>query len=68
MSETDLDDEDVGCHHSGQCVAAADDRGLSNCIYCGKELREKGGEWWTWDADQYSDPKPQAQDSSPKHL
>lgn len=47
------------CDYSGRCEAAADAEGITNCIHCGKELHERDGQWWTHDADQYSDPKPQ---------
>lgn len=47
------------CDISGRCQAASGDRGISNCIHCGKELCESDGFWWTWDANFYSDPKPQ---------
>ena len=57
----DIDDEDVGCHHSGVCVAHEDAKLICNCIYCGKELHEIDGDWWTWDADQHPSPKPQQQ-------
>jgi len=62
MTETNnLDDEEVGCHHSGICVAPAGASCVTSCIYCGKELHERGGQWWTWDADQFENPRPQQQ-------
>ncbi len=58
MKENDLT-EDEGCMAVGRCEAAAGERGITNCVWCGKELHEKDGHWWTWDADQYSNPKSQ---------
>lgn len=52
-------DEDPCCDNSGQCEAPPDARGITNCIHCGKELHEKDGAWWTHDAGDYADPKPQ---------
>lgn len=34
----------------GTCAAPADARGITNCVHCGKELRERDGAWFTWDA------------------
>jgi hypothetical protein len=62
---SDLDREEIGCHHSGRCVAPAEAAETANCIYCGKELRESGGKWWTWDAGQYDAPYPQEQEAKP---
>lgn len=36
--------------NNGTCEAAPEARGLTNCVYCGKELRERDGAWYTWDA------------------
>ena len=46
-----FDDDDILCNNSGKCEAPLDARGVTNCIHCGKELHEKDGKWFTWDAD-----------------
>lgn len=51
--------EDEGCMATGRCEAPRRARGITNCIWCGKELHEKDGRWWTWDADQHRSPKSQ---------
>lgn len=39
------------CDHSGRCVAPASATdGTTSCVYCGKELHFRDGNWWTWDA------------------
>lgn len=53
------DDAEPCCNFSGRCEAAAGERGITNCIHFGKELHEKGGQWWTLDAEDLPDPKPQ---------
>ena len=55
----DDENEEPLCDISGRCTAADGSRGITNCIHCGKELREKDGYWWTWDAYLYSNPEPQ---------
>jgi len=52
------DDEPL-CDLSGECEAKVGARGITNCIHCGKELRESNGWWYTWDADEYPYPRPQ---------
>ena len=47
------------CDMAGECEAPHDTRGLTNCIYCGKELVEKDGSWWTWDSDLHPTQNPQ---------
>lgn len=47
------------CNTSGICTAFDGDSGYSNCQYCGKELYEKDGYWWTWDAVSLANPLPQ---------
>lgn len=47
------------CDLVGRCEAAEGERSITNCIHCGKELHEKDEQWWTWDADQFTNPKPQ---------
>lgn len=47
------------CDYSGTCEAAPDAAGITNCIHCGKELHQRDGEWWTWDAENYENPRPQ---------
>jgi hypothetical protein len=48
------------CDESGRCTASKTASGVTNCIYCGKELVEVGGSWYTWDADLVSlNPIPQ---------
>lgn len=59
MTEEVEDDEDPVCGVVGRCEAPKDARGITNCIHCGKELHEKAGEWWTYDADNYPDPQSQ---------
>ena len=51
--------EDPICHDTGICVAPKGAREITNCVHCGKELHEKDGKWWTWDADNFSNPLPQ---------
>lgn len=53
------DEDEAHCDNSGECEAPRGARDITNCIYCGKELREKNGEWFTWDADMVKFPKPQ---------
>lgn len=53
------EENDVHCDNSGQCEAPRGARGITNCIHCGKELHEKNGEWFTWDADMQESPKSQ---------
>ena len=51
---------DEHCDNSGRCVAPIGARGIANCIYCGKELVERGGHSFTCDADLLTDsPRPQ---------
>ncbi len=47
------------CEISGRCEAPDDAHDTANCIHCGKELRERDGLWWTWDADFFPNPQPQ---------
>ena len=47
------------CDVSGECEAPEGARGITNCIHCGKELHEKDGWWWTWDADLLPHKEPQ---------
>lgn len=39
------------CDNSGRCTADSEAKGSTNCIYCGKELIQRNGQWFTWDAD-----------------
>ena len=52
-------DREPLCNISGRCQAPSGARGITNCIHCGKELRERDGQWWTWDADTTPNPQPQ---------
>lgn len=54
------DHEEPCCNNSGRCEAAADAESITGCIHCGKELHQRDGFWWTWDADQYPNPQPQS--------
>ena len=36
--------DDLSYDIVGQCEAPSDARGITNCIHCGKELRDKYGE------------------------
>jgi hypothetical protein len=48
------------CDNSGRCTASIEANGITNCIYCGKELHQRNGQWFTWDADLVTnDPRPQ---------
>ncbi len=47
------------CDDTGLCEAPVGARCIANCIHCGKELHEKDGQWWTWDAVDLPDPQPQ---------
>lgn len=51
--------EDPLCDNMGLCQAPDGARGTTNCIHCGKELDERDGWWWTWDAYMVPDPQPQ---------
>lgn len=56
------------CDHSGTCMAPEYATGTTNCVYCGKELRERSkGEWFTWDAPEDGD-LPQSQASKIRHV
>ena len=52
-------EEELPCDVGGLCTPFLSDRVVSQCIYCGKELIKKEGEWYTWDADLHSQQKPQ---------
>lgn len=51
--------EDPSCDDVGWCEAADGERRVTNCIHCGKELLEREGWWWTWDAIEFDSPRPQ---------
>jgi len=56
-------DREPACNISGTCVAPKGAGGLTNCIYCGKELhRRNDGLYYTWDADMKAIQRPQAQE------
>jgi hypothetical protein len=38
------------CDGVGSCSAAPGTTGITNCIHCGKELHQRGDQWFTWDA------------------
>ena len=48
-------DEEPHCDNSGLCKAPRGARDITNCIYCGKELVEINGGWYTWDWDLHGD-------------
>jgi hypothetical protein len=50
------------CDAIGLCVAPAGATSITNCIYCGKELHERDGAWWTWDAQERVSRRPQLQE------
>ena len=50
------------CDTTGKCVAPAGSRVICNCLYCGKELFEKDGVWWTWDANLHKTPQAQEEE------
>lgn len=52
-------EDEILCDNSGKCEAPPDARGITNCIYCGKELHERNGEWRTWDVHMTKYPEPQ---------
>lgn len=54
-------DTDQGClcDVTGTCVASETTLPVSFCVYCGKELVMRDGQWWTWDADLHSNQRPQ---------
>ena len=56
------DDEDGEplCNISGLCEGPKGASLITNCIHCGKELHEKNGWWYTWDADTCENPEPQS--------
>ena len=47
------------CDIGGRCTPAPTTSNVSNCIYCGKELVQKDGKWYTWDADLHPHQSPQ---------
>ncbi len=47
--------EELSCDATGLCKALEGSKVITNCIYCGKELIEKDGKWYTWDADFHTD-------------
>lgn len=47
-----MEDEPL-CDISGRYEAPRGARDSTNCIHCGKELVERDGQWWTWDADMH---------------
>ena len=54
-----LDEKNEPICNNGKCEAMAGARDITNCIHCGKELHEKDGKWWTWDAEFTENPEPQ---------
>ena len=55
-----MDDDEPACEIVGKCVAPKEAKGSTNCIFCGKELVQRSGKWYTWDADIITDePTPQ---------
>lgn len=54
-------DIDPACDISGYCCAAAEERerGITSCIYCGKELHYIEGRWLTWDWQSHPNPRAQ---------
>ena len=59
-----MNDPEPCCNVSGECEAPSYGKEIANCIHCGKELQERDGKWYTWDADLKDDPKPQRQSSN----
>lgn len=55
------------CDDAGICEAPEHDRGLTNCVHCGKELVEVNGVWLTWDYKDYEYPMPQGYVKLPSH-
>lgn len=54
-----MPNDEVCCEYGWQCEAPSGAREITNCIHCGKELHEKNGWWFTWDAYMHKNPKPQ---------
>jgi hypothetical protein len=54
-----MTEDDSHCDNSGRCMAPVGVRSITNCIYCGKELIEIMGAWFTWDYEFFDDPQPQ---------
>ena len=52
-------DQEPACDISGRCVAPKGASGSTNCVFCGKELVERNGRWYTWDADMHGEQTPQ---------
>lgn len=50
MSETWHDENGNPWCDNGDCLAPDGARMITNCVYCGKELHECKGAWYTWDA------------------
>ena len=53
----DVEEEESWCDEagnplcdSGNCKAPWGARDITNCVYCGKELIQRGLAWYTWDA------------------
>lgn len=56
-------DQEPACDISGRCVAPKGATGITNCKFCGKELRQGAdGRWYTWDADMFEGQTPTPQD------
>lgn len=58
MKAQEVEEEEPICNN-GHCEAPKDARGITNCVHCGKELRESDGYWWTYDAEKSPHPVPQ---------
>lgn len=52
-------DREPACDIKGACVVSKGAKGITNCIFCGKELVERKGKWYTWDADMHEIQTPQ---------
>ena len=56
------------CNDTGICVAPAWARDITECVYCGKELHEIDGQWYTHDADlKNGKVRPQSREPQPKN-
>jgi hypothetical protein len=62
-----MENHEPCCNISGECEAPSHAKEITNCIHCGKELQERDGKWYTWDAYLKDDPKPQRQSSDSGH-
>ena len=60
--EAEQEAQNPKCDISGRCVAPKGASGITSCKFCGKELVQHGGKWYTHDAFLSPYPTPQDQE------